>query len=111
MFPDYGEKESSAGLSHIGSLSQVTSGVAAIAFFIMADRPATASWLSKEEKALAISRIKRETPAQVEVTEKLRKKGLYSGLFNINSALIAAVFFFVRYSVSAGHSGKSVIAY
>lgn len=76
-------------------MSQVTFCIAAIAYFIMADRPATAKWLSSDEKALAISRVKRETPAQTEVTEKLRKASLYSGLFNINSAIIALIFFFV----------------
>lgn len=72
----------------------------------MSDRPATASWLSPEEKALAISRVKRETPAQVEVTEKLRKKSFYSGLFSINAAFIALIFVFVRViasSVELGH--------
>lgn len=57
-------------LDHVGSLTSwrmifaiegiITIGLALIAFFTLTDRPATAKWLTQDEKDLAIARVKSE---------------------------------------------------
>ena len=57
-------------LDHFGSLHSwrmifaiegiITCGLALVGFFTLTDRPATARWLSQEEKDLAIARVKSE---------------------------------------------------
>ncbi|WPH02756.1 Hypothetical protein R9X50_00562400 [Acrodontium crateriforme] len=79
-------------LPHIGSLKSwrmiffvegvITIGLALIAFFTLTDRPATAKWLTQEEKDLAIARVKSERVGTTEVLDKLDKKKLLRGIFN-----------------------------
>ncbi|KAL2432200.1 putative transporter [Exophiala dermatitidis] len=68
-------------LDHFGSLHQwrmifavegiITCGLAVISFFTLTDRPATARWLTQEEKDLAIARVKSERVATTEVLDKI----------------------------------------
>ncbi|KXJ86504.1 putative MFS transporter, partial [Microdochium bolleyi] len=60
----------------------ITIGLALISFFTLTDRPATARWLTAEEKELATARINVERVSTHEVLDKLNKKKLKRGLFN-----------------------------
>ena len=60
----------------------ITCGLALIAFFTLTDRPATARWLSAEERELAIARIKSERVGTTEVLDKMDSKKLVRGIFN-----------------------------
>ncbi|KAL4914300.1 major facilitator superfamily domain-containing protein [Aspergillus aurantiobrunneus] len=62
----------------------ITIGIGLIAFATLTDRPETATWLSQEEKELAIARVRSESEhAGVhEVLDKLDKKKLLRGIFN-----------------------------
>lgn len=62
----------------------ITIGIGALAFLTLTDRPETAAWLSKEEKELAISRVRSEYEhaGAREVLDKLDKKKLTRGIFN-----------------------------
>lgn len=77
----------------------ITMGLAIIAFFTMTDHPSTARWLSAEEKALAIARVKSENVSTTEVTEKLDKKKLMAGIVNPNTMAISWIFLFVNITV------------
>lgn len=64
-------------LDHFGGLHRwrmifaiegiITCGLSVISFFTLTDRPATAKWLTQEEKDLAIARVKSERVATTEV--------------------------------------------
>ena len=79
-------------LPHFGSLHRwrmifaiegiITCGISFIAFVTLTDRPATARWLSQEEKDLAIARVKSERLATTEVLDKLDMKKTLRGIFN-----------------------------
>lgn len=60
----------------------ITCGLAIIAFFTLTDRPATARWLSAEERELAIARVKSERVGATEVLDKMDSKKLVRGIFN-----------------------------
>ncbi|KAG9513662.1 putative MFS transporter, partial [Aureobasidium melanogenum] len=60
----------------------VTVGLAVISFFTLTDRPATARWLSQEEKDLAISRVKSERIGATEVLDKFDRKKIFKGIFS-----------------------------
>jgi len=79
-------------LSHFGSLHRwrmifaiegiITCGLSLIAFVTLTDRPATARWLSQEEKDLAIARVKSERLAATELLDKIDVKKTLRGIFN-----------------------------
>ncbi|GAB7328843.1 hypothetical protein MBLNU13_g00725t2 [Cladosporium sp. NU13] len=60
----------------------ITCGLALIAFFTLTDRPATARWLTAEERELAIARVKSERVGATEVLDKMDSKKLVRGIFN-----------------------------
>ncbi|KAF2713340.1 putative MFS transporter [Pleomassaria siparia CBS 279.74] len=60
----------------------VTCGLSLAAFFTMTDRPETAKWLTREEKDLAIARVKSERVAATEVLERLDRTKTMRGIFN-----------------------------
>ena len=60
----------------------ITCGLAIIAFFTLTDRPATARWLTAEERELAIARVKSERVGTTEVLDKMDSKKLVRGIFN-----------------------------
>ncbi|KAG5289743.1 MFS transporter [Histoplasma ohiense] len=78
-------------LSNVGSLHEwrmifaiegiITCGLAIIGFFTLTDRPATALWLTQEEKDLAIARIKSERVGVTEVLDKLDTHKTIRGIF------------------------------
>lgn len=70
----------------------ITMGLSVIAFFTLTDRPATARWLSEEEKALAIARVKSENVGTTEVLDGLDKVKIKRGILNPNTLTIAFIF-------------------
>lgn len=60
----------------------ITCGLSLIAFFTLTDRPATASWLTQEEKDLAIARVKSERVATTEVLDKMDIPKMLRGIFS-----------------------------
>jgi sugar phosphate permease len=70
----------------------ITAGVGIICYFIMTDRPATAKWLTEEEKELAIARIKTESIGATVVLDKMNKKGIFQGIFAPSTIIISIIF-------------------
>jgi Na+/melibiose symporter-like transporter len=58
----------------------ITCALSLIAFFTLTDRPASAKWLTVEERDLAIARVKSERVGQTEVLDKLDARKLTRGL-------------------------------
>lgn len=89
-------------LSHFGSLHRwrmifaiegiITIGLSLIAFVTLTDRPASAKWLSQEEKDLAIARVKSERIATTEVLDKLDVTKILRGIFSPVTLLTSFVF-------------------
>lgn len=63
-------------------------GVGVIGYVLLTDRPATAKWLSSEEKALAEYRIKRENVATRVVLDKVNKKAVLQGATSFNTIIV-----------------------
>jgi MFS family permease len=70
----------------------VTVCLALIGFITMTDRPATAKWLSQEEKDLAISRVKSERVGATEVLDKFDRKKIFKGIFSPVTLGTATIF-------------------
>lgn len=77
----------------------ITIGLGAIAFLTLTDRPETARWLSVEEKALAISRIKSERVSTTEILDKVDRHKLLSGIFCPVTSFTALIFLFDNVTV------------
>lgn len=60
----------------------ITCGLSLVAFLTLTDRPATAKWLTQEEKDLAIARVKSERVGTTEVLDKLDKAKILRGIFS-----------------------------
>ncbi|GKU11407.1 unnamed protein product, partial [Fusarium langsethiae] len=58
----------------------VTVALSLIAFATLTDRPDTARWLTEEERALAINRIKAERLGTTEVLDKMDKAKIFAGI-------------------------------
>ncbi|KAL0574922.1 hypothetical protein V5O48_007044 [Marasmius crinis-equi] len=89
-------------LSHFGGLHKwrmifaiegiITCGLALVGFLTLTDRPETARWLSKEEKDLAVARVKSERIGQTEVLDRLDVTKLLRGISSPVSISVAFVF-------------------
>ncbi|KAG4410976.1 hypothetical protein IFR04_015893 [Cadophora malorum] len=71
----------------------ITVGLSVISFFTLTDRPATAKWLTQEEKDLAIARVKSERVGTTEVLDKMDKPKMLRGIFS--PVTIATSFIFL----------------
>ncbi|PSK46000.1 hypothetical protein B9Z65_4968 [Elsinoe australis] len=71
----------------------ITVGLAVISFFTVTDRPETATWLTQEEKDLAVARVKSERVGTTEVLDKIDVKKTIMGL--ISPVSIATSFIFL----------------
>jgi sugar phosphate permease len=58
----------------------ITCILSVIAFFTLTDRPATAKWLTQDEKDMAIARVKAERVAATEVLDKIDRKKFLKGI-------------------------------
>ncbi|KAL1878026.1 hypothetical protein VTK73DRAFT_8250 [Phialemonium thermophilum] len=89
-------------LDHVGSLHSwkmifgvegiITIGLAVISFFTLTDSPATARWLTQEERDLAIARVKSERVAATELLDGMDWKKLLRGVMNPVTLSTAFVF-------------------
>ncbi|KAK3115114.1 hypothetical protein LTR53_005891 [Teratosphaeriaceae sp. CCFEE 6253] len=89
-------------LSHFGSLHTwrmifaiegiITCGLALIAFGTLTDRPATAKWLTPDERDMAIARVKSERVGTTEVLDKMDGAKLLKGIFSPVTLGIAFIF-------------------
>lgn len=89
-------------LSHFGGLHEwrmifaiegiITCGLALISFLTLTDRPATARWLSAEEKDLAIARVKSERVGTTEVLDRIDTAKILRGILNPNTLTTAFIF-------------------
>ena len=70
----------------------ITIGLALIAYFTLTDRPATARWLSQEEKDLAIARVKSERVGTTEVLDRIDTKKLLMGILSPGTLATAFIF-------------------
>lgn len=91
-----------------------------IAFFTLTDRPATAKWLTQEEKDLAIARIKSERVGATEVLDKLDTPKIIKGIFSpvtmatafiflLNNVTVQGLAFFLPTIVKTIYPTKSTI--
>ncbi|KAH8599291.1 retrograde regulation protein 2 [Bisporella sp. PMI_857] len=89
-------------LSHFGGLHTwrmifaiegiITCAISLISFFTLTDRPASARWLTQDEKNLAIARVKSERLATTEVLDKIDKPKLLRGIFSPVTIATAVMF-------------------
>ncbi|KAF2004675.1 MFS general substrate transporter [Amniculicola lignicola CBS 123094] len=89
-------------LDHFGSLHKwrmifaiegiITCILSLIAFFTLTDRPATARWLSQEERDLAIARVKSERVGTTEVLDKIDRKKMLHGIFSPVTLVTSFIF-------------------
>ncbi|KAF2175133.1 MFS general substrate transporter [Zopfia rhizophila CBS 207.26] len=70
----------------------ITIGLATLAFFTLTDRPATARWLTEEEKDFAIARVKSERLAATVVLDQIDKQKLLRGVLNPITLSTAFIF-------------------
>ncbi|KAJ7127854.1 putative pantothenate transporter [Mycena epipterygia] len=77
----------------------ITTVVAICIFFMIIDSPVHASWLTTEEKILAIGRLESEYPAINEDAQHTRAQTIRQGLLNINTWLVAIAFLFINIAV------------
>ncbi|EXJ88055.1 hypothetical protein A1O1_04982 [Capronia coronata CBS 617.96] len=70
----------------------ITCGLSVVAFFTLTDRPATARWLTQEEKDLAIARVKSERVGTTEVLDKLDVPKILRGIISPLTLSTAFIF-------------------
>ncbi|KUJ17625.1 retrograde regulation protein 2 [Mollisia scopiformis] len=70
----------------------ITCGLSLLAFITLTDRPATARWLTQEEKDLAIARVKSERVATTEVLDRIDKPKILRGIFSPVTLSTAFIF-------------------
>jgi hypothetical protein len=57
-------------------------------FILVVDSPIQATWLTEDEKILAVRRLESEYPAVNEAAQHTRKRTIRAGLLNINVSLV-----------------------
>jgi Na+/melibiose symporter-like transporter len=98
----------------------ITICLSLVAFFTLTDRPATAKWLTEEEKALAIARVKSERVGTTEVLDKIDNAKILKGIFSpvtlgtsmiflLNNITVQGLAFFAPTIVSTIYPGRSII--
>ncbi|PGH17948.1 hypothetical protein AJ79_00847 [Helicocarpus griseus UAMH5409] len=99
----------------------ITCGLSVIGFFTLTDRPATAFWLTQEEKDLAIARVKSERVGATEVLDKLDTPKILRGIFSpatmvtsfiflLNNITVQGLAFFAPTIVKTIYPKESVIS-
>lgn len=117
-------------LDHVGGLHSwrmifviegvITIGLSIISFFTLTDRPATARWLTQDEKDMAIARIKSERVGQTKVLDTMDKTKLKRGItspvtlstafvFMLNNVTVQGLAFFAPTIVRTIYPNKSTI--
>jgi len=72
----------------------ITVILALVGFVVVTDRPATARWLTQEQKDLAIARVKSERLGSTEVVDKFDRNKVLRGMFSPCTLSIGVVFLF-----------------
>ncbi|KAJ7485683.1 major facilitator superfamily domain-containing protein [Mycena latifolia] len=88
----------------------ITTVVAICILLLIVDVPMQATWLTEEEKILAVGRLESEYPAVNEEAQHTRRQTIRQGLLNINTWLVAVGFFFVTDCIRAAVFLPTVIA-
>merc|ERR1712093_127219 len=70
----------------------ITCGLGIVAFFVLTDRPETARWLTPEEKAIAIARVKSEHVGTTELLDRIDTAKIKAGILNPNSLAVSWIF-------------------
>lgn len=78
----------------------ITIGIGAIGFLTLTDRPATATWLTPEEKDLAIMRVKSERVGATSVLDAIDTTKILRGVFSPVTLSVAFVFFLNNITVN-----------
>jgi hypothetical protein len=76
----------------------ITSCLSIIAYFTLTDRPATARWLTQEEKDLAIARVKSERVGTTEVLDKIDVVKIMRGI--LSPVTLSTAFIFLLNNVT-----------
>jgi MFS family permease len=89
-------------MSHFGGLHKwrmifaiegiITCGLSLLAFITLTDRPATARWLTQEERDLAVARVKSERIGTTEVLDKFDVPKILRGIFSPVTISTAFIF-------------------
>ena len=98
----------------------ITIGLSLISFFTLTDRPATARWLSLEERDMAIARVKAERIATTEVLDGIDRTKLLRGITNpvvlstslvflLNNITVQGLAFFAPTIVRTIYPDKSTV--
>jgi MFS family permease len=98
----------------------ITICLSLVSFFTLTDRPATAKWLTEDEKALAIARVKSERVGTTEVLDKIDNAKVLKGIFSpvtlatsiiflLNNITVQGLAFFAPTIVSTIYPGRSII--
>ncbi|ESK97477.1 mfs transporter [Moniliophthora roreri MCA 2997] len=99
----------------------ITCGLSLIGFFTVTDRPSTATWLSPEEKELAIARVRSERVGQTKVLDKLDLTKTLRGIlcpvtlatsfiFLLNNVTVQGLAFFLPTIVRTIYPTSSVVS-
>ncbi|KAB8070981.1 major facilitator superfamily domain-containing protein [Aspergillus leporis] len=99
----------------------VTIGLGLAAFLTLTDRPETARWLSRDEKDLAIARLKAERISTTEVLDKLDRTKMLRGIFSpvtlstsfiflLNNITVQGLAFFAPTIVRTIYPNDSVVS-
>ncbi|KAI6788669.1 putative MFS transporter [Hortaea werneckii] len=70
----------------------ITIGLSLIGFATLTDRPATATWLTHEEKDLAVARVKSERLGATEVLDKIDSNKTFRGILSPVTLTTAFIF-------------------
>ena len=76
----------------------ITCGLSILAFFTVTDRPATARWLTPEERDLAIARVKSERVGTTEVLDRIDLKKTVRGI--LSPVTISTSFIFLLNNIT-----------
>ncbi|KAM7215226.1 MFS transporter-11 [Rhypophila decipiens] len=98
----------------------ITVGLSLISFVTLTDRPATAKWLTQEERDLAIARVKSERVGQTKVLDGIDKKKLWLGImspvtlstsfiFLLNNITVQGLAFFAPTIVAGIYPEKTTV--
>lgn len=77
----------------------ITSGIGILAIFLIPGDPETARFLTEEERALALARIRSASLAGSHEKEKPTLRTIMRGIFNVNTMVCSLGFTFVNISV------------
>lgn len=98
--PDIGSKVPSGSWRAIFVVEGIiTVGVGLITLVLLTDSPATARFLTPEEREVAVNRLKAERVGTKQLLDKISKKKLLKGAINPVTAMTSVIFMFCSLSI------------